>query len=210
MTVRTKIFGIGLNKTGTSSLRVALEHLGFRVCGPRKHLLKAMRRGDFSGFDEVVNAYDAFEDIPWPLAFEYLFDRYGSDTRFVLTTRSSPERWFKSIENHARGSGPLSQTWLLTYGTFRPFGRRQAYIEFYEDHNARVRNFFAARGQQHRLLELCFEHGQTWQELCTFLGEPVPDFPFPHANRTDLNRKQFNRALNRIVEPVYRSLVRLS
>src|SRR5690606_5732251 len=141
LTVRTKVFGIGLNKTGTSSLRAALEHLGYRVCGPRKHLLKAMRRGDFSGFDEVVEAYDAFEDVPWPLVFEYLYERYGSNTKFVLTTRSSPERWFKSIENHARTSGLMSQTWKLTYGTYRPFGRERDYIEFYQNHNARVREF---------------------------------------------------------------------
>lgn len=209
LTGRAKVFGIGLNKTGTSSLRVALELLGYRVCGPRKDLLKAMRKGDFSGFDPVVEAFDAFEDVPWPLAFEYLYGRYGSNSKFVLTTRSSPERWFRSIENHARTSGLMSQTWLLTYGTYRPFGRERAYIEFYESHNARVRDFFARRGEQHRLLELCFEQGQTWRELCTFLGEPVPDLPFPHANRTDLDRKAFNRALNRIVEPVCRSLARI-
>src|SRR5690606_37291517 len=83
-------FGIGLNKTGTSSLRAALEHLGYRVCGPRKDLLRAIRRGDFSGFDQVVDAYDAFEDFPWPLVFEYLYERYGSDTKFVLTLVQAP------------------------------------------------------------------------------------------------------------------------
>lgn len=207
--VHTKVFGIGLNKTGTSSLRVALEHLGYRVCGPRKDLLKAIRKGDFSGFDAVVETYDAFEDVPWPLVYQYLYERYGRDTKFVLTTRSSPEQWFKSIENHARTSGLMSQTWMLTYGTYRPFGRKREYIEFYQNHNKRVREFFKTRGEQHRLLELCFEQGQGWAELCNFLSKPVPEVPFPHANRTDPKRKLFNRALNRIIEPAYSSLVRL-
>jgi hypothetical protein len=207
---RPKLFGIGLNKTGTSSLRSALEFFGYRVCGPRRNLLKALRRGDFSAFDEVVAAYDAFEDIPWPLAFDYLFERYGTDTRFVLTTRSSADAWFNSIENHARSSGLASDTWLLTYGTRRPFGRAKEYKELYTHHNERVRAYFRERNAQDRLLEICFDRGEGWPELCRFIAEPVPDIPFPHVNRTDMSRKRLNRILNSLVEPVYRGYVTLT
>jgi hypothetical protein len=207
---RPKLFGIGLNKTGTSSLRLALEVFGYRVCGPRRELLKAYRRGDMSGFDRVVAAYDAFEDIPWPLVFDYLFERYGDDTQFVLTTRASPDKWFNSIENHARTSGFASDTWLLTYGTRRPFGRARQYKEFYTSHNDRVRSYFKQRNAEHRLLEICFDRGEGWPELCRFIGEAVPSVPFPHANKTDLSRKRLNRMLNSLLEPVYRRYVTLT
>lgn len=206
----SKVFGIGLNKTGTSSLKAALQTLGYRVCGPRRDLLTDFRKGDFSRFDDVVRSYDGFEDVPWPLAFRYLFDRYGDDTRFVLTIRSSPDAWFKSIENHARTSKLTTRTWLLTYGTMRPFGRADEYKALYSRHNAEIREFFTQRGAENRLLELCIDQSTRWTELCRFLGEPVPNIPFPHANRTDLSKKRFIRTVNSCVEPIYRRYVALS
>lgn len=201
----SKLFGLGLNKTGTSSLRRALETLDYRVCGPRRDLLRAMRRGDLSGIGPIVANHDAFEDLPWPLLFEHLFESYGRDAKFVLTTRASPEKWFRSIENHARTNRPLNDTWRLAYGSFRPFGREREYIRLYMDHNARVRDFFMRHGAQDRLLELCFENGDGWEKLCPFLGEAVPHRPFPHSNRTGERRRPLVRALNMVVEPLYRA-----
>jgi hypothetical protein len=50
----------------------------------------------------------------------------------------------------------------------------------YEAHNAAVRSHFA--GQSDRFLELDLEADDGWEALCSFLGEPIPDRPFPHAN----------------------------
>lgn len=206
----TKVFGVGLHKSGTSSLRIALKTLGYRVCGPNRKLLRAISRGDYSGIDEVVSQYDAFEDLPWSLIFEYLFERYGSRSKFVLTTRESAERWFASIENHARTSGPLSDTWRLVYNTYRPFGHKDQYIQKYNSHNARVREFFTQHGANNRLLELCFERGDGWAELCNFLAEPIPEIPFPHTNRGATRKKYLARAFNASIEPFYRNYVAVS
>lgn len=206
----TKVFGVGLHKSGTSSLRIALEELGYRVCGPNRQLLRAIRKGDYSSVDGIVSCFDAFEDLPWPLIFKYLFERYGNSAKFVLTTRISAERWFASIESHARTSGPLSDTWRLVYDTYRPFGRMEQYIRKYISHNTQVREFFSERGAGDRLLELCFERGDGWVKLCEFLGEPVPDIPFPHTNRAAERRKLFARGFNAAIEPIYRGYVALS
>lgn len=207
---KVKVFGVGLHKSGTSSLKIALEALGYRVCGPDRKLLRAVAHGDCSGIDDVVSRYDAFEDLPWPLIFEYLFERYGSHAKFVLTTRVSAEKWFASIENHARTSGPMSDTWRLVYNTYRPFGRKQDYIKKYNRHNTRVREFFSERGADDRLVELCFERGDGWGKLCEFLAEPVPKVPFPHTNRGGTRKKYLARAFNASIEPFYRSYVALS
>ena len=50
---------------------------------------------------------------------------------------------------------------------------------FYEHHNEAVRAYFAGTD---RLLDVCWEEGDGWDELTGFLGLPVPDAPFPHSN----------------------------
>lgn len=207
---KQKIFGVGLNKTGTSSLKAALQHFGYRVCGPRRHLLHEIARGNISGIDPIVSSYDAFEDLPWPLVFEHLFATYGETSKFVLTTRSTPEKWLKSVLAHARTNGLFSDSWSSAYGFYRPFGREKEFIDFYLRHNDRVRNFFAWQGASDKLLEVCFDTDDGWETLCGFIGLPVPDVPFPHVNRTNPDRKRLNQTLNKIVEPAYRVFAALT
>lgn len=199
---RGKIFGVGLNKTGTSSLKVALEALGYKVAGPNKALHRALAAGDREMLRAVVDAHDAFEDMPYPLFFETLHDLYGTDAKFILTVRKSPEVWFRSIQNHARNQEPFSRG-AQVYGFYRPFGRQAQYTASYEGHNAKVRAYFAAAARQDRFLELCFDTGDGWAELCPFLGHAVPDTPFPHANKTG-KRRILRRLANGVIEPAYR------
>jgi Sulfotransferase domain len=205
--MRSKVFGIGLSKTGTSSLQAALEILGYRVSGPnRKPLLKQVRSGNLTGVFAQTVQDDAFCDFPYPLIFRELHLHYGPAAKFVLTTRRSAEVWYESICEHARTS-QLFGGQRLTYGFYRPFGRRERYTALYEEHNQAVRTYFRANGATDQLLEVCWDTGDGWAQLCPFLAEPVPDCPFPHRNRNDKTRHPVRRVINGVVEAVYTSVV---
>lgn len=177
-----KVFGIGLNKTGTSSLKVALRRLGFNHCRRQGRLAHACFEGDWPTLFETTDAFESFEDWPWPLMYRELFARYGDSARFVLTTRKSPEIWVESLKKHARVTKSGGIIRKKIYGYRYPHGVEAAHMAFYEKHNAEVRAFFAEQAP-HLLLDVCWENGDGWPELCTFLGEPLRRTKFPHANR---------------------------
>jgi hypothetical protein len=184
---KTKVFGIGLNKTGTTTLGRCFTTLGYRHSSMRRDLLIDWHNGILNRIRAVCDAYESFEDWPYPLLFEQLFDWYGDSARYILTTRSSPLVWIRSLKNHSLRTNPSQHSRLLAYGYAYPHGLEQQHIAKYEDHNRKVINFFAKRNLDHLLKVVCWESGDSWESLCSFLGEPVPDIPFPHEARTDIN-----------------------
>jgi hypothetical protein len=199
-----KVFVIGLSKTGTSTLKEMLTTLGYRVCGPKKALLAEVRAGNVQAIDPTLEAYDAFEDWPWPLVYRYVDEKYGDRSRFILTRRKDTDTWFRSVENHGLGTSPL-KSMRDAYGHYRPFGRKAAFVKTYEEHNAAVRSYFAAKPL--RFAEVCLEEGDGWDKLCAFLGHDAPEMAVPHKNRTKPDRKPLARMINRLViAPIYRRL----
>jgi hypothetical protein len=205
--MRFKVFGIGLHKTGTSTLQAALATFGYRIAGRhRKPLVKQVKAGQLKEVIARTATDDAFTDFPYPKIFRELHEHYGRNARFVLTTRRSAEIWYGSVCEHARTSR-LFGSQKLTYGFYRPFGREGQYVSFYERHNDAVRRYFQEQGAADQLLEVCWENGDGWNELCRFLGEAVPDVSFPHRNKTDKRRLLHRRAFNYVIEAVYAPLV---
>jgi hypothetical protein len=178
---RPKVFCIGFHKTGTKSLAAALRVLGYRVTG-----MNAGRDPDI-----VANAlpralalaerFDAFQDNPWPLLFREM-DAHFPGSRFVLTHRA-PEAWIASVVRHfGTGDSPMRR-WIYGEDAGSPVGHEARYLARYARHRAEVRAHF--RDRPGDLLEIDVTAGDGWAPLCGFLGEPVPDVPFPHANRAD-------------------------
>jgi hypothetical protein len=202
-----KVVGIGLSKTGTSSLSDMLTTLGYRVCGPRKAILARVRRGEMSAVDPVLESYDAFEDWPWPLTYRHVMERYGPKAKFILTVRGSSDKWLASVMAHGLRTDP-ARSMRLAYGYYRPFGREQEFRATYERHNDEVRRFFADYPGQ--LIEFCLDKGDGWEKLCSFLGEPIPSQPVPHRNRTQdqmkAKQKRLNIILNTMIAPIYSRL----
>lgn len=176
-----KIFGIGLNKTGTTTLGSCLQILGFRHSSFDLQLLEQAACGNLEPLFQTVISHDSFEDWPYPLLYEQL-DRRFPGSRFVLSRRSSPERWLASLSAHALRTDPLigSRCRSLTYGLPFPQLDPGLHLERYEAHLEQVRAYF--RNRPADLLEVCWEEEARWEPLCTFLDRPVPDVPFPHAN----------------------------
>ena len=179
---KTKVIGLGLIKTGTKTLGSCLRELGYNHISNRRDLLIDFRRGSLQRMFDVCDEYDSFEDWPYPLAYKELYERYGSNARYVLTVRSSSAVWLASLKAHCLRSHPTSHSRLLSLRFSYPHGLEAEHIAFYERHNAEVKAFFTERGAEHLLKVICWEDGNGWQDLCAHLEVDVPSIPFPHVN----------------------------
>jgi hypothetical protein len=174
-----KIIGVGLNKTGTKTLGACFRILGYNHISCNEVAFDLWRKKNIDDLMKIALVYDSFEDWPWPLLFRE-FDAYFPGSKFILTTRKDSETWYKSLCNHAVYSGPTEYRKAI-YGEYMPHGHKDKHITFYESYNQDVRFFFQSRPQD--FLEVCWETGDNWENLCTFLQLPVPDVAFPHANK---------------------------
>jgi hypothetical protein len=174
-------FCIGLSRTGTKSFGEAAESLGF---APRlgwtdrsDGLMRAWHQGRLDELLATAAPFQILHDIPWAFVYEELAVEFP-DAKFVLTRRSSVEVWLRSIVAHTNRSPPY---WghEAAYGAAMPAEDPDVYRRFYADHLERVREFF--RGSD-RLVEVCWETGSGWENICGPLGVPVPaGVPFPHS-----------------------------
>ena len=134
--------------------------------------------GEIDKLMNVAYKFDVCEDIPWPLVYKEL-DEHFPNAKFVLTTRSSTEKWLSSINKHIISE---YEGHKFMYGYYHPRENEQAYCEKYETHNREVEEYFADRPG--KLLKMCFEEGDSWSKLLPFLGiEGSPIADWPHANK---------------------------
>ena len=159
-----KVIGVGLNKTGTKTLKHILEGWGLRHQSYDLDAFNLYREGKLEHLLEWMEDYDSFEDWPWPLMYREIDARF-SDAIFVLTTRSSPDHWYKSLCKMAIRMGPLSDFEEHIYGYRMPHGHRQEHVEFYNRHNREVVEYF--RDRPGKLIQICWETGGDASELAS-------------------------------------------
>ena len=198
---RSKVFVIGLSKTGTTSVGDALARLCFRRLGwediRSRFLFRSYMRGNISPFISLTEYYDAFEDLPWALVYQDMARLYP-DAKFILTLRANDQDWLTSIKSHT-----ARRKWIghdFVYGASRADGHEESYLEAYRNHTSSVRGYFASGGNESaRLLEWVIDakemnektDDQKWGILLDFLGmedsaEIRNDLgQFPWTNRTD-------------------------
>lgn len=172
-----KIFGVGWAKTGTTTLGDCFGILGYSHKGHDLNLV-----GNLAQALVVARLYDTFQDWPWILYYKEL-DEHFPESKFVLTTRDC-DSWLRSYRNTISKQTPsemLNEARKKIYGFVTTEAADEQLIERYERHNAEVKRHFADRPRD--LLVVNWENGDGWEELCGFLGKPVPNKPFPHANR---------------------------
>jgi hypothetical protein len=179
------VFGVGMNKTGTSSLARALRHLGVMPVASQRlvhqtGLIEALlERGDYEPALRYARMYRAFEDRPWNVweMYRRLDERYPG-SRFVLTRRD-PESWWRSVERWITvskpGIGALYRRHLRAASL-----ARQDMIDAYLAYEGEVCDYFGGRTD---FAVLDFEAGDSWRQLCELLDLPLPGRAFPHANR---------------------------
>jgi len=179
-----KVFCIGFHKTGTTSMRVLLEALGYRVQGHHgvrdAAFVERLRAGDLGELLELAREHDAFEDNPWPIFFREL-DRHFPGSQFILTVRD-PASWVRSaVDSFGRQPGPGTVMRELVYGFGSPVGHEDVYRSRFERHQREVREHF--RGREEDLLVVDLAEPEALARICGFLGKPPPFERMPHANR---------------------------
>ena len=203
---KPKVFGIGMGKTGTTSLEQAFIELGYRV-GPQPKFeghFDAWAAGDYHSLLADIERYEAFQDVPFclPGTYRILFEHFP-DAKFVLTVRDSPQEWYDSMcryhsrlfgregklptESDLQAATYVSPGWVFrtsqVYGP--PSGEpydRATLIGVYERHLGETQAFFANRPEA--LLVLNVAESDAYPRLASFLGLPVVARPFPHLNKS--------------------------
>jgi len=188
-----KVIGAGFGRTGTLSLKLALEQLGF---GPCYHMMEVFKNPEapswwidaadgHPNWPKIFDGYSATVD--WPNATFYReLASYYPDAKVILTERDA-EAWFNStqatiFERDFTAGDTVFDT-MATKVIGRLFDNRMHdrdhVTSVFKAHNARVREVIAPE----RLL--VYEVAQGWEPLCAFLGVSVPDTPMPKVNSTE-------------------------
>jgi hypothetical protein len=163
-----KYFGIGLKKTGTTTLGDYFEACGIkRFYGGNVVLTHHVLRGNLDPLDDVLERFNGFEDDPWFMIYEHLYKKYP-DAKFILTLRSTPEKWLMSCIKHSQNYG-MQYPFKQVFGYQSAKGREREYLDAYERHNRSVENFFADKTVQ--FLKVCFDEEGAHDKLVRFLGK---------------------------------------
>jgi hypothetical protein len=180
-----KIFGVGLNKTGTTTLGQCGALLGLNCTSFDRDLLHdVVKNKNLDRVEEIVGNYDLFEDWPWPLLYREL-DEMFPGSKFILTTRVDSATWLNSLKAHSMRTSPLHHPRKMIYGYNYPHGNEEYFLDFYTQHNNDVREYFKDRPNDFR--EFCWEQGDGIDQLCSFLGMDLVQQKMPHANRSKDN-----------------------
>ncbi len=214
------VIGAGFGRTGTLSLKVALEELGF---GPCYHMTEVFENpdhlpvwetaagGEPVEWEEIFSNYRATVDWPGAAFYERLMERYP-EAKVILTVRD-PERWYESVYNtiystEKMASSPLFSLAALFVPRLRTLRRAASMVADlawnrtfdgrFEDHEHAIEVFnrlnedVRERVPDERLLVYRVSEG--WGPLCEFLGVEAPeDEPFPHLNDTESFQKPIRR-----------------
>jgi hypothetical protein len=185
----TRIFGIGMHKTGTTSLHHALTMLHFESAHwPSAHWAKAIwKEMRETGRSSTVEKHYAACDLPITFLYREL-DKAYPGSKFILTLRNEAT-WLESIRKHwDRDLNPFRKHWDTDPFTHRAhlelYGRRQfdadIFLARYRRHNQEVVDYFQHRPND--LLVLDLDADVRWHTLCDFLDKPIPRLAYPKAN----------------------------
>ena len=194
------VIGAGFGRTGTMSLKLALEQLGF---GPCYHMVEVLKNPKAPGYwedaadgkavdwEQVFAGYHSTADWPSTTFYKELADRYP-DAKVILTVRD-PEAWYASTQATIfakplpeDADNPWARMVRKVIGAQfgGPMNDKQRLIDVYDRHNQTVQRLIAPE----RLL--VYEVSQGWEPLCTFLGVPTPREPMPKANTAEEFQRQ--------------------
>lgn len=149
MRLNSKIFSVGLHKTGTTSLLQSFLKLGIRTCDGLADTTVSGRAAFASSpyplewLRDLIDDFQAFEDVPWSCLFKELYEAHPN-SYFILTTRS-PESWIKSCVAHFGTSSDPVHEWIYGKGMGAPVGNEGVWTSRFNKHNEEVVAFFKAR-----------------------------------------------------------------
>jgi Sulfotransferase domain len=215
-----EVIDAGFGRTGTLSLKAALEELGFGPCYHMTELFEnpehierweAAAQGKPVDWDEVFVGYRATVDWPGGAFYEELMEKYP-DAKVILTVRDL-ERWYESARSTIYGtqrvaSSPIFPLLAMFVPRMRHMKRAGRMINAiaweglfdgrFEDKEYAIEAFerwneeVKKRVPADRLL--VYDVKQGWGPLCEFLSVTAPQVkPFPHLNDEEVFRGRIRR-----------------
>jgi hypothetical protein len=207
MTIRAISAGFG--RTGTMSLKLALEQIGF---GPCHHMAEVIGNGPVQvplwnhalagkpDFDAIYAGYNSAVDWPSAAFWKELADHYP-DAKIILSSRSA-ESWYDSIRDTILATVWAPEKWpapavdwfkMVAKVLERSLGDAKTKDEIIGVFNAHEANVKATIPPE-RLLVHSSKDG--WEPLCAFLGVPVPATPYPRTN----SKEEFFQLMKQAVD----------
>ena len=165
-----KIFGVGLSRTGTTSLAHALHILGFSTYHSPATI-------------DLVLKHEAVVDTPVAIGYQFL-DLMFPSAKFILTDRPEAD-WLRSCELYWRRNLSNQNEFCrkLHMGLYNSVHfSAEKFSAARRRHLQSVKEYFSERPDDFLELRVC--EGEGWEQLCQFLGKPIPQCPFPHQNQS--------------------------
>lgn len=211
-----EVIGAGFGRTGTDSLRTALNMLGYNTHHMKSFFEEGALRtpDDFyqaylnkesADYDKLYEGFNAAVDWPTVSFYKELFAKYPN-AKVILTERSA-DSWYKSVQNtilkvasHASKMQPGDKMYahgrmvntLVLEGYLadaEKFNANEEKIkQMFLDHNAEVKRHIPS--DQLYVMQL----GEGWEGMCKFLGKDVPSEPYPSTNSTEAFNKHISEA----------------
>jgi len=197
-----KVIGAGYGRTGTLSLKLALEQLGFAPCYHMMEVFshpghseqwEAIARGERADWAQFLSGYKAAVD--WPSVYFYRELAAAFPDAKVILTERDPEKWyasisqtiFESLTRNLDGEDvpPVRRVQakmikhLIGEKTFGNNLEKSHVLDVYKKHNEEVKRTIP----RDRLL--VYDAPDGWGPVCKFLGVAVPQTPYPRTNSTE-------------------------
>ena len=212
-----KVIGTGLGRTGTYSLKLALEHLGFGKCfhmlelfqKPEKiRYFRNAEKGYDVNWEDVFSNYCSVVDYPAARYFRQITAAFP-EARIIHTYRD-PEEWYDSAMQTIFWVNRMPVSMYAKFGMYLPFrreirrrlpvliyNRKLMYLEFGRklSNKAEVISYYEKHTERviREIPEeklLVFDSKDGWEPLCKFLGVSIPETQYPHFNkRPDFKNK---------------------
>lgn len=203
---KTKIFCIGQNKTGTTTISSVLKKLGYKIGSQAKAevLISEWAKRDFRNIIKLCKTADAFQDVPFSNEFTYIIlDYVFPNAKYILTVRSNKDEWYESlIRFHTKIAGKGR---LPTAEDLKEYGYRykgflwdvqkikygidettlydyEIYTNKYDAYNRGVKEYFKCRPND--LLTINVADADAMARIYAFLGLKYNGENMPHLNKS--------------------------
>jgi len=202
-----KIFCIGFNKTGTTSIEKVLEDFNINIGNQRKAelLLDNWNERDFKAIENYVKSASAFQDIPFSLPYTFIaLHQKFPNAKFILSIRDDADQWYNSIVNfHSKlwsNGTDVPTVYNLKNAEYCYKGYAYNYMKFvyntpdddlynkemlvqtYNNHINTVKDFFRSKSKKLIIINTSIKND--YFRLCDFLNEKPFYNGFPWENKT--------------------------
>lgn len=205
---KSKIFCIGLNKTGTTTLEKVLKDFDYKLGNQRNGelLFKDWYKRDFRSVISLSKTAEAFQDAPYSFPFTFIaLDQYFPNAKFILTVRDSPEQWYNSLLRfHSKlwadgTNAPSAENLKNAKYIYKGFAyesikamfktsdndpyNKEILLDYYNNHNYQVIEYFRSRPE--KLVVINVSDDNDYIRLCDFLNKEPIHKTFPWENKTN-------------------------